>query len=166
MTPIRWAADTIIRSGHMRMYTPSSASSGAETYHADTEFFLSHKGQRLMFIREAGPGEFENGFDMALKLNLAHVYMELPKLWVWVVGDESLYFSVPVYRGKQFFPVTATRGLMIANTASDRATRILLAEMDHRGGIDSEAFENWKTKWLSAVAQHNDKALKPTEAVN
>lgn len=166
MNPIRWAADTIIRSGHMRMYTPSSAASGAETYQSDIEFFLTNKVQRSMFIREAGPSEFENGFDMALKLKLAHVYMELPKLWVLAFGDESLYFSVPVYRGKQFFPVKTIRGLMLADTSSDRATRILLAEMDARGGIESEAFEKWKTKWLSAVAQHNDKALKATEAVN
>jgi hypothetical protein len=149
----------------MRMYTPSSAATVGETYKADTEFFLKNK-ERSMFIREVAPNEFENGLDMALQLNLARVYMGIPKLWVLVFGDETLYFSVPVYRGEKFFQVKSHRGLMLAETLSDRATRILLAEMDARGGIEGEAFEIWKAKFLQAVAEHNQKELKPSEAIN
>jgi hypothetical protein len=163
MQPIRFAADTIIRSGHMRMYTASSAVHDLEVCRIDIEVFA--KGCS-MFIREAGPNEFENGFDAARAMNLTHVYLQIPKLWVLVFGDESLYFSVPVYRGKQFFPVKMNRGAMVADVANDRATRILLAEMESRGGIESEAFEDWRAKWLEATAQHSQKALTPSKVIH
>lgn len=162
MENIRFAADTIIRSGHMRMYTPSSTVGGLEVCRVDTEFFLKNK-TCSMFIREAGSNEFDNGYDVALRLKLAYIYNDLPKLWVFVFGDEALYFSTPVYRGKAFFPVKANRGFILADTVNDRATRILLAEMDARGGIESEPFESWRTKWLEAIAQHNQKAFKPSD---
>jgi hypothetical protein len=164
-TPIRFAADTIIRSGHMRMFTPSSAISGGECYQHDVEFFRQHP-QRSMFIRESGANEFENGFDAALQLRLMQVYLELPKLWVLGIGDESLYFTIPVYRGAHFFPVRICRGLMIADVFSDRATRILLAEMDSRGGADSEAFDKWRKKFEEAITLQSPKALKSSEAIN
>lgn len=165
MQPIRFAADTIIRSGHMRMYTASSAAHDLEVCRVDADMFTKHKACS-MFIREVGPNEFENGYEAARAMNLTHLYIQMPKLWVLVLGDESLYFSAPVYRGKQFFPVKVHRGLMIADTASDRATRVLLAEMESRGGIESEAFEQWRAKWLDAIAQRNQKALKPSEAIH
>lgn len=165
MQPIRFAADTIIRSGHMRMYTASSAIHDLEVYRVDTEFFTKNKVSS-MFIRESGPNEFENGFDAARAMNLAHIYLQIPKLWVLVFGDESLYFSVPVYRGKQFFGVKMNRGLMLADTTSDRAARILLAEMESRGGIESAAFEAWRAKWVEAIAGQNQKALKSSEAIH
>jgi len=159
MIPIRWAADTIIRSGHMRMFTPSSAIDAGEFYQHDIEFFSKHP-KRTMFIREVGAKEFENGFEWSLKLNLQQAYSGLPKLWSLVFGDETLYFTVPVYRGSQFFPVTMCRSLMVANVSSDRATRILLAEMDSRGGIDSEAFEQWRKMFQEAAAFHSQGSLK------
>ena len=165
MTPIRWAADTIIRSGHMRMFTPSSAINAGEFYQHDTEFFRENP-QRSMFVREAGANEFENGFEWALELKLMQVYLELPKLWVLVFGDESLYFTVPVYRGSHFFPVKTFRSLMIADIFSDRAVRIVLAEMDSRGGIDSEAFDRWRKKFEQAVVLHSNKLLNSSEAIN
>jgi hypothetical protein len=165
MTPIRWAADTIIRSGHMRMFTPSSAINAGEFYQHDVEFFRKNT-QRSMLIREAGANEFENGLEWALELKLMHVYSELPKLWVLVFGDESLYFTVPVYRGRHFFPVKTFHSLMIADIPSDRAVRIVLAEMDSRGGIDSDAFDKWCKKFHEGVALHSQKSLKPTGAIN
>ncbi len=165
MTPIRWAADTVFRSGHMRMFTPSSAIDAGEFYQHDTEFFRNNP-QRSMFVREAGTNEFENGFEWALKLKLTQIYLELPKLWVLVIGDESLYFTVPVYRGKQFFKVSTCRSLMIADVSNDRGTRIVLAEMDSRGGVDSEAFEKWRSKFEQAISLHSQTALNSGEVIN
>lgn len=164
MYPVRFAADTIIRSGHMRMYTPSSSAHNLDIYRVDTEVFTKNKCS--MFIRECGPSEFENGFDAARAVNLMPIYIQMPKLWVLVLGDDSLHFTVPVYRGKAFFAVKRYRNFMVADTSSDRATRILLAEMESRGGIDGEAFESWRTKWIEALEQHNQKALKPSEAIH
>lgn len=165
MQAIRFAVDTIIRSGHMRMYTASSAVHDLEVCRVDAEYFAKNKACS-MFIREAGANEFENGFDAARAMGLTHLYIQMPKLWVLVFGDESLYFSVPVYRGKHFFPVKMNRGTMVADTVSDRATRILLAEMESRGGIDSEAFETWRAKWIEATVQHSQKAFKSSEAIH
>ena len=117
-------------------------------------------------IREAGANEFENGFDAALQLRLMQVYSELPKLWVLVFGDETLYFTMPVYRGSHFFPVKSCRGLMIVDVSNDRGTRILLAEMDSRGGIDSDAFDKWRKKFHEALASHSHKSLKSAEVIN
>src|SRR5690348_7459688 len=90
ITFVRWAADTITRSGHLRVFTPSSAIEDRNnTYQVDTEFFLKNKACSI-FIREAGVDEFENGFDAALAMNLMHVYQHLPKLWILVLGNETL----------------------------------------------------------------------------
>jgi len=149
----------------MRMFTPSSAINAGEFYQHDVEFFRKHP-QRSMFIREAGAGEFENGFDAALRLKLMQVYSELPKLWVLVFGDEALYFTVPVYRGRHFFPVKPCSGLMIADVSNDPATRIILAEMDSRCGVDSDAFEKWRNKFQDAISLHSHKSLNSAEAIN
>ena len=118
-----------------------------------------------MFIRETGANEFENGFDAALQLKLMEVYSGLPKLWILVFGDESLYFTVPVYRGAHFFPVKTCHGLMTADVSNDRSTRILLAEMDSRVALMARRSINGAIDFMKP-SYCTQKSLKSNEAIN
>lgn len=162
---VRWSADTITRSGHLREYKPSSAAEECSNiYKLDIEHFLKHKNS-CMFIREAAPNEFENGFDLAMKINLIELYQKRPKLWVFCFGDETQHFSTPVYAGWHFFGVRTCRGLMFADTVNDRATRLLLSEMNDRGGLDSEAAFSWRQKWIKAIDDYKQMLSPSKESV-
>lgn len=165
MQKVRIAADNVVSSGHLRIYTPSSASEYPEICNGDFEFFRKNKG-RHMFIRESRHGEFDCGFELLFGLHLNQAALTMPTLWALVNGDDSLYFSIPVYRGQAFFHTKNSLSTTIADVDSDQATRFLVAEMYGRGGVESESFEKWKADALKAIADHNLKQLAPDGKTN